>query len=291
MPSRVFLRALTSAPAPRAARVRRLLSVGLLTAALLLSSTVPAGAAEAEKEDGTRSALHAFLEAVGQLGARLAVGNDLPAHVAAGRAAPGTGTVERAAATRIVTGTGREAGKDTGKDTVPTVPASKDENGRKAKKKACRHAGDGEVPKVVAAIFRCHLRKAGFSEAEVGQFVAEAVVVSKCESYWDPNIVVFDGKYLHQPHPRTGYRYSAAGVFQFIRATADKWIDGGYANVKKPRLNIDAAARLFIHNRTRGFKGWEDWACAVANDGFKHGSVLPNYPGGPSAMPDWSWKY
>lgn len=157
--------------------------------------------------------------------------------------------------------------------------------------KECRDAGKGNVPKLVAAIFRCHLRAEGFNEQEVSQFTAEALVVSKCESKWDANIVVFNGKYLDSAHPRTGYRYSAAGVFQFIRKTADKWIDGGYANVKKARYNIDAAARLFIHNRQSGYLGWEDWACAAANDGFKNGSVLPNWPGGPSEMPAWSWRW
>jgi hypothetical protein len=106
-------------------------------------------------------------------------------------------------------------------------------------------------------------------------------------------VVVFDGRYLDTPHPRTGYRYSAAGVFQFIRATADKWIEpDGYARVFAPRRNIDAAARLYIHNRIAGLRGWEDWACAAVNDGFKQGgAVLPGWPGGPAALPDWVWNH
>lgn len=154
----------------------------------------------------------------------------------------------------------------------------------------CVEAGKGEVPELVAAIFRCHLDAAGWSEAAVEHAVAEAVVVSHCESLWDPKAVVFDGRYRDVPHPN-GNRYSAAGVFQFIRKTADKWIDGGYARVTDPRRNIDAAARLFLDNRERGFGGWDDWACAAANDGFKRGSVLPGWPGGPAALPDWAHQY
>jgi hypothetical protein len=82
-------------------------------------------------------------------------------------------------------------------------------------------------------------------------------------------------------------------VFQFIRKTADTWIEpDGYARVFAPRRNIDAAARLYIHNRILGLRGWEDWACAAVNDGFKQGgSVLPGWPGGPAALPDWVWNH
>ena len=160
----------------------------------------------------------------------------------------------------------------------------------RAKPAPCVEAGDGEVPDLVAAIFRCRLHAAGWTEAEVEKTVAEALVVSHCESLWDPDVVVFDGRYRDTPHPN-GNRYSAAGVFQFIRKTADKWIVGGYAKVTDPRRNIDAAARLYLDNRARGFGGWDDWACAAANDGFKQGSVLPGWPGGPAALPDWAHQY
>ena len=157
---------------------------------------------------------------------------------------------------------------------------------------SCVEAGDSnDVPRVVADIFRCRLAEAGVADAAARRIAAEAVVVSHCESKWDPDVVVFDGRYLDTPHPRTGNRYSAAGVFQFIRATADKWIDGGYAQVRNPRRNIDAAARLFIENRSRGLGGWGDWACAAVNDGFKSGSVLPGWPGGPAELPDWTTRY
>ena len=155
----------------------------------------------------------------------------------------------------------------------------------------CVEAGDSnDVPRVVADIFRCRLLEAGVDEAEAARIATEAVVVSHCESKWDPDAVVFDGRYRDQPHPN-GNRYSAAGVFQFIRRTADIWIDGGYGQVTDPRRNIDAAARLFISNRARGYGGWGDWACVAANDGFRATSVLPGWPGGPAALPEWASRY
>jgi len=158
--------------------------------------------------------------------------------------------------------------------------------------RGCIDAGpaDADVPTMVAAIFDCRLTEAGVDEAHVDKWTAEALVVAECESLFEADAVVFDGRYLDTPHPN-GNRYSAAGVFQFIRATADKWIEGGYANVKDARLNIDAAARLFIHNRNAGLLGWDDWACAAAHDGFKVGSVLPGWPGGPAELPAWVHEY
>ena len=157
---------------------------------------------------------------------------------------------------------------------------------------SCVEAGDSnDVPRVVADIFRCRLTEAGVATAEARRIATEAVVIAHCESKFDPNAVVFDGRYVDRPHPSTGDRFSAAGVFQIIRRVADQWVDGGYAQVRDPRRNIDAAARLFIHNRARGYGGWGEWACAAANDGFKVGSVLPGWPGGPAALPGWAEEY
>ena len=159
-------------------------------------------------------------------------------------------------------------------------------------KAGCREAGDSnDVPRVVADIFRCRAEEAGYSAADAKRIAVEAVVVAQCESLFDADVVVFDGRYLDTPHPRTGSRYSAAGVFQFIRSTADKWIEGGYAEVTDARRNIDAAARLYLHNRDQGIPGWNDWACAAAHDGFKVGSVLPGWPGGPQHLPAWAYRY
>ncbi len=153
----------------------------------------------------------------------------------------------------------------------------------------CNPAATAPVPAMVGSIFRCRLYEAGIANEQVRQITAEAVVVAQCESEFDPNAIVFDGRYRHSPHPTTGSIYSAAGVFQFIRVRADRWIAGGYANVADPVANIDAAARLYLHNVRRGYPGWSDWACAAANDGFRATSVLPGWPGGPSKLPAWAF--
>lgn len=164
--------------------------------------------------------------------------------------------------------------------------------GLRAEIRPCPEVGpDDNIPVLVGDIFQCRLREAGYAPADADRIAAEAVVVAHCESLFDPAIVVFDGAYLDRPHPATGFRYSAAGVFQFIRRTAELWIPGGYANVTNARLNIDAAARLYLHNRARGYGGWDDWACAAANDGFKVGSVLPGWPGGPAELPPWAMEH
>jgi hypothetical protein len=171
-----------------------------------------------------------------------------------------------------------------------TEAAGAEKTGRGPRRLKCLEKGEGEVPHLVAAIFRCRLRRAGWAERDVRRVAAEAVVVARCESVWDPAAVVFDGRYRDTPHPN-GNRYSAAGVFQFIRTTADRWVRGGYANVTNARLNIDAAAKLYLHNHRRGYPGWSDWACVAANDGFKQGSVLPGWPGGPKRLPPWAKRY
>lgn len=172
---------------------------------------------------------------------------------------------------------------------IVALIAALERAGEPAAPKSCADAGpEGvDVPQLVVEIFNCRMLEAGMPPEEARYRSAEALVVSRCESLWDHEAVVFDGRYLDQAHPRTGSRYSAAGVFQFIRSTADTWIDGGYARVTDARRNIDAAARLYLHNRVGGRIGWEDWACAAANDGFKVGSVLPGWPGGPAHLPEW----
>lgn len=145
-----------------------------------------------------------------------------------------------------------------------------------------------QVPQMISAVFRCRLAEVGITGAEADTVVAEAVVVSKCESGWNAEAVVFGGKYLNTPHPKTGSKYSAAGVFQFIRGTADRWVPGGYAKVKDPVANIDGAARYYISGRAGG-RPWTPWACASVNDGFAKKSVLPQFGGPP--LPEWARQY
>lgn len=155
---------------------------------------------------------------------------------------------------------------------------------------SCAPEAGLDVPRMVAHVFRCRLTP-HLPREKVDRVVREAVVVAECESRFDPAAVVFDGRYTDSPHPATGMRYTAAGVFQFIRATADDYIEGGYANVHDPVANIDAAARLYLDTRAHGGWGWEPWECAAVNGSFKRTSVLPGWPGGPADFPDWALDY
>lgn len=156
---------------------------------------------------------------------------------------------------------------------------------------SCHPPASMQVPAMVANIFRCRLQQEGYTPAEADRVAAEAVVVSRCESNWNPQAVVFAGRYTDQPHPRTGMRYTAAGVFQFIESSADRWVDGGYANVDDPVANINAAVDYYLQQRRQGNRGWEPWECAAVNGDFKDNSVLPGWPGGPSELPSWAWQY
>jgi hypothetical protein len=157
----------------------------------------------------------------------------------------------------------------------------------------CNPPASYSAPQIIAAVWRCRLAEAGLPADVIERTVAEALVTAKCESGWDTNVVVFGGRYVNSPHPRTGSRYSAAGLFQFIRSSANSWIDGGYANVHDPVANADAAARYWLEGYQRGgrTRAWQPWACVAVNDGFAKSSVLPGFPGGPSSLPDYAYQY
>jgi len=153
----------------------------------------------------------------------------------------------------------------------------------------CRPAPGTPIPNMVAEIFRCRL--AGHLAPETAARVAaEAVVVAQCESRFDPDAVVFDGAFVNRAHPRTGMRYTATGVFQFIRATADTYLEGGYAHATDPVRNIEAAVALYLDNRANGGRGWESWECSGVNGAFRARSVLPGWPGGPPTLPAWAFE-
>lgn len=192
------------------------------------------------------------------------------------RTRPPTASVARTAATESDPAAQVDRGREPPSTTVPIT--------------SCTPPDDTPVAAMVAAIFRCRLTDAGFAPEEVEYATAEAVTVAHCESGFDPDAVIFDGRYVNSPHPATGEYYTAAGVFQFIRPIGDGWIDGGYANVHDPVENIDAAARLYIANLRQGYPPWSDWACAAVNDGFATHSVLPGWPGGPERLPAWAFE-
>lgn len=145
----------------------------------------------------------------------------------------------------------------------------------------CSPSESMAVPEIISAVWRCRLSEAGYSQADQDRIVAEAVVVSKCESGWNPTAIAYGGRYLHERHPTTGYYYSARGVFQFIKTSAERWIPGGWEAADDPVLNIDGAARYYLWEREQGREGWEPWSC--------RNTYLPQYGG--RSLPDWAYQY
>ena len=141
----------------------------------------------------------------------------------------------------------------------------------------CSPSSTQQIPAIVAQIFRCKLRAAGYPEDRVTTIVAEALMVSKCESSWDPRI--------------RSSRSSARGLWQFLRGSAH-WIEGGYEAADDPVRSTVAAANYFIavddrqvYSETRGSKGWRPWACtAWLNDGSNH-NVFRN------GIADWAYDW
>lgn len=103
--------------------------------------------------------------------------------------------------------------------------------------------------------------------------VDEALAVAQCTSNLDPGFVAHGGKYLEQPHPLTGDVDTRTGIFGLSAAVAARWIPSPYTG-SMATANIDAAARIYLDERSWGRWGWAPFACAAADDGFITDSVL-----------------
>lgn len=125
----------------------------------------------------------------------------------------------------------------------------------------CTVAKGTAMPKLISTVFTCELIGLGVPKSVAATAAKEADRVAWCESRFDPNAVAYDGKYVNTPHPMTGYRYSAAGLFQIIRSTADAYVPGGYAAVKDPVANTRGAAIIWEWGWSRGRDPWKWWVC------------------------------
>lgn len=143
---------------------------------------------------------------------------------------------------------------------------------------SCNPDPGQQVQALVAQIFRCKLRAAGYPEDRVAHITAEALMIAKCESGF-------------RADARAGVS-SAAGVFQFLTGSSH-WIPGGRANVFDPVANITGAADYFIASDdrsiqpiTRGSVGWRPWACSPRlSDVHGNANVFRN------GMPDWAYQW
>jgi hypothetical protein len=153
---------------------------------------------------------------------------------------------------------------------------------------ACSAPVAWSIPEQVAELWRCELSAAGLTPQDAAGLAADAVVLSSCESAWNPAAVAYGGRYVTSPNPLTGTLHSAAGVFQLRRSDADEFVPGGYREVLDPQANIVGAARLFLAGYRAGGRqaGFAPWPCATDDP-----SVLPGFPGGPAALPSWAYRY
>ena len=147
----------------------------------------------------------------------------------------------------------------------------------------CNPPASYSSPQIIAAVFRCRLAAAGIPAETVKNVVASALVVSACESEWNPNARAFAGKWATTPYPVDGRTYTNEGLFMINQADAETYGISG-APMTDPVANANAAASMWLASNS-----FEDFGCATGRGVFDHGPVLP-YFGGP-ALPSWAFAY
>lgn len=141
------------------------------------------------------------------------------------------------------------------------------------------------VPEQVGELWRCELRAAGVPDADASRIAAEAVVLSHCESAWNPSALAYAGQFSTVPHPLTGRVHTEAGVFQLSARDAELFVPGGADAVLDARANIVGAARLFLSRFLSAGRlaGFSAWPCAP--------QVIPGFPDAPDELPSWALSY
>ncbi len=129
------------------------------------------------------------------------------------------------------------------------------------------------VRTLIQEVFSCELTKAGVPASQVSAAAKQADGVAWCESRYRNGAIAYGGKYLNSPHPSTGYRYSAAGLFQIIRSTADAYVPGGYAKVHDPIANTRGAATIWLWGHNRNRNPWAPWSCAPGTTAYNRAAA------------------
>lgn len=133
--------------------------------------------------------------------------------------------------------------------------------------------GGQPVAARIDLIFRCRLLEGGLG-AELASIVAkEATLVATCTSGLDPGFTSYGGAYASTPNPLTGSLDDRVGIFGLSAAVVSRWVPPNESPLSASS-NIDAAARIFVDERSWGGWGWNLFACAAADDGLVQASVL-----------------
>ncbi len=130
----------------------------------------------------------------------------------------------------------------------------------------CSAPASTPIDQMIDRVFTCELLSLGVPRSVADTAANEADRVAWCESRFDPNAIAYGGRYVTTPHPVTGYRYTAAGLFQIIRRTADAYVPGGYAAAFDPVSNIRGAAILWEWGWSRDRDPWTPWVCKPGSD-------------------------
>lgn len=140
------------------------------------------------------------------------------------------------------------------------------------------------VPQIIASVFRCRLSAAQVTPVLVATTVQEALVVSRCESDWNPGAQAFAGQWRNTPNPLYNRTFTNAGVFMLDRAEAKTYMAPG-GSVSNAVDSANAAASMWLTTRS-----WQMYGCATGRGIFDTGGpVLPQYQGPP--LPLWTQSF
>lgn len=151
---------------------------------------------------------------------------------------------------------------------------------------SCDPATSASVPQIVAAVWRCRLGAAGLPREQVDAAVARALVVSRCESGWNPEAVAYGGRFIDTPDPRTGRRSDGLGLFQTSAADAARF-ELTWDDLRDPVVASEVAARLWLTELDAGRPPFLIWPCAAGD--LDRPAQLPEHGGPP--LPAWAHDY
>jgi hypothetical protein len=127
--------------------------------------------------------------------------------------------------------------------------------------------GGVPVPNRVSLVFRCRALEAGLGLQEAERLSKEAYLVAQCSSKFESGFASFEGRFRQTPNPSTGFTDDRVGIFGLSGEIAARWLMAG-ESLYSATANIDAAARIYVEERSWGRWGWDLFACATGSDGL-----------------------
>lgn len=127
--------------------------------------------------------------------------------------------------------------------------------------------GGVPVPNRVSLVFRCRALEAGLGLQEAERISKEAYLVAQCSSRFESGFASFEGRFRQTPNPSTGFTDDRVGIFGLSGEIAARWLMAG-ESLYSATANIDAAARIYVEERSWGRWGWDLFACATGSDGL-----------------------